>query len=281
MKPLTDRDIRAILDLLTDDDEAVAQVVKEKLFDMGREAVVRVRAAAGPDHRARRIVDGLLRRLEGPSLEAQFGNLPRTSEGDVDLETGIFVIARFGYPLVDVEGCAAILDRMAGDLTHRVSAEDHPIHVVRTLNAYLFEEQGFRGGAVSDPDNSFMNCVLERRVGIPITLSAVYLLVGRRLRLPLFGVGMPGHFIVKHGDGNPEVFFDPFSGGRVITRNECREIVTRMGFPFEEGHLAATPNRHILLRMMNNLLISVYLPRGDEEKARALMEYIQILQDIP
>ena len=277
---MTDQDIQAILGLLSDDDEAVAQVVREKLLAMGRDAILRVQAAAGPDHRARRALDGLLRRLDEPPLDAQFRTLPRTPDGDVDLEAGVFTIARFGYPRMETGECVAALDRMASDLTPRVSAEDHPIHVIRTLNAYLFEEQGFRGGVVTDPDNSFMNRVLERRTGIPITLSAVYLLVGRRLRLPLYGVGMPGHFVVKYQHGEQWVFIDPFRGGRVITRHGCREVVEGMGLPFEAGHLDATPNRHILLRMMNNLLISVYLPRGDEKKARQVMEYIQIVQGV-
>lgn len=277
MKSLTDRDVQAILALLMDDDEAIVRAVQEKLFARGREAVARVCAAAS-NTRALRAAEVLLRRLEEPPLEAQFEHLSRTPGGDVDLEEGAFVIARFGCPRVDVEGCAELLDRMAADVAPLVSAGDHPIHVIRTLNAYLFEEQGFRGGPVSDPDNSFVDRVLERKVGIPITLSAVYLFLGRRLRLPLHGVGMPGHFIVKYEEDDLEIFLDPFRGGRVITKNECRQIVARMGFPFEEGHLARTPNRHILVRMMYNLLQHVYLPGGEEERAQRLIEYIQILQ---
>jgi len=277
MKPLTDRDIQAILSLLADDDKALVRAVQEKLFARGREAVARVRAAAS-NPQALRAAEVLLRRLEEPPLEAQFEGLSGALDGDVDLEEGAFVIARFGCPWVDVEGCAELLARMAADVAPRVSAGDHPIHAIRTLNAYLSEEQGFRRGDVSDPDNSFMDRVLERRVGIPITLSAVYLFIGKRLRLPLCGVGMPGRFIVKYEEGDREIFFDPFYGGRVITRNECREVVTRMGFSFEEGHLARTPSRHILIRMMHNLLQHVYLPGGEEGRARRLIEYIQVLQ---
>ncbi|OGG56240.1 MAG: hypothetical protein A3F84_10245 [Candidatus Handelsmanbacteria bacterium RIFCSPLOWO2_12_FULL_64_10] len=279
MKPLTYRDVQAILSLLTDDDKALVRAVQERLFARGREAVARVRAAAS-NPQALRAAEVLLRRLEEPPIEAQFEGLSGALDGDVDLEEGAFVIARFGCPWVDVEGCAELLDRMAADVAPRVSAGDHPIHAIRTLNAYLAEEQGFRGGDVSDPDNSFMDRVLERKVGIPITLSAVYLFIGKRLRLPLCGVGMPGRFIVKYEEGDQEIFFDPFYGGRVITKNECREIVTRMGFTFEEGHLARTPSRHILIRMMHNLLQHVYLPGGEEERARRLIEYIQILQGV-
>ncbi|MSS73880.1 MAG: hypothetical protein EXS64_20700 [Candidatus Latescibacteria bacterium] len=276
MRTLTERDIQAILSLLADDDPVVVRAVKEKLFDMGREAVGRVQAA-GSSHRALREVECLLRRLEEPPLEVQFESLSRTPGGDLDLEEGTFAIARFGCPAVDVEGCAEFLDRMAAEVSLRVSANDHPIHVIRTLNAYLVEEQGFRGGSVSDSDNSFMDRVLARRVGIPITLSAVYLFIGRRLQLPLYGVGMPGHFIVKYEEGGREIFFNPFHGGQVITKEECRQIVMRMGFPFEEGVLARTPNRHILIRMMNNL-VRVYLAGRDEGRVRSLMEYIQIVQ---
>ena len=176
-----------------------------------------------------------------------------------------------------VEAYADRIDQMASDLAPRTSAGDHPIWVTRTLNAYLFKEQGFVPGAVLDPDNSFINRVLDRKIGIPITLSALYLLVGRRLGLPLYGVGMPGHFIVKYHDEDAEVFLDPYSGGRVITKNECREIVHRLGHPFSEEDLAPTPDRDILIRMINNLL-HIYLSKGDEGKMHKLLGYRNILR---
>ena len=117
-----------------------------------------------------------------PPLDKQFEDLSLSSE--IDLEVGTFLIAKFGYPEVLSDPYVDLLDEMAADLSPHVSKNDHPIHTIRELNAYLFDEKGFKGGAVRDPENSFINRVLDRRVGIPITLSAVYLFFEPSSRSP-------------------------------------------------------------------------------------------------
>src|SRR5262249_34684783 len=139
-----------------------------------------------------------------------------------------------------------------------VAENASPKEKVATINEVLFEDFGFRGNNDDyyDPRNSFFNDVLDRRIGIPITLSAVYPEVARRVNFPMSGVGMPGHFIVKYADPHEEFFLDPFHSGAIMTADDCREwIKTRFGdaLEFSERLLARVTPRQILSRMLNNL----------------------------
>src|SRR5207245_11486094 len=101
-----------------------------------------------------------------------------------------------------------------------------------------------------DVENSYLNKVLERRTGIPISLSAVYLLLGKRLKLPVFGVGMPGHFLVKYEADRYRVFVDSINGGSLLTQTHCARFLDQAGYGFDERYLQKTPARSILIRIL-------------------------------
>jgi regulator of sirC expression with transglutaminase-like and TPR domain len=182
-------------------------------------------------------------------------------------------LARDEYPALDVEAHLAELDGMAHEarphLRGRFEAR------VAGLCRYLFHDLGFRGNEADyyDPRNSYFNDVLDRRLGIPITLSAVAMAVGRRAGLTVEGVGLPGHFVAKAVEGGREVIFDPFHGGRVLTPRQCAAVVERVvGVPFEVTPevLRAAPLGAIVQRMLKNLK-AVYLRGGDYARAVRVM----------
>src|SRR5438270_5821855 len=149
--------------------------------------------------------------------------LEREPDAPLDLAECALTLARDEYPELDVEAYLAELDGMAreaqgylgGSLESRVAG----------LCRYLFHEMGFRGNtqAYYDPRNSYLNDVLDRRTGIPITLSAIAIAVGNRAGMAVVGVGLPGHFIAKARAGSIEVLFDPFHGGRMLTTDQCEQ----------------------------------------------------------
>lgn len=272
--------VRAILSLLGDEDESIVDLVCKKLFQMGEGPVRSVLQAAEPGSKAQREAGSVLHRLREPSLEAQFQALSRTPEEDIDLEQGAFTLARLEYPHVETARYSARLDRMAAHLAPQIAPDDHPIKVIRTLNHYLFEEQGFRGqkNYGADPDASYLNRVLDRKIGLPIAISAVYILLARRLGLSVVGIGMPLHFIVKYRAAKGmEILLDPFNKGQVLTPNECAEILAGFNVKFEEGMLPESTDRQILVRMMFNL-IGTYKYLGRSEKSEALKRLIRVLQ---
>jgi regulator of sirC expression with transglutaminase-like and TPR domain len=140
----------------------------------------------------------------------------------------------------------------------------------------MFGVFGFRGNTENyhDPRNSFFNDVLERRVGIPITLSAVYLEVARRVSFPTFGVGMPGHFLLKYGDRTQEFFLDPFNGGQILTRDDCARRFSEIfgsSQQFSDWMLKVISPRLMLFRMLNNLK-TIYLNTQAYEKSLAMVD---------
>jgi len=204
------------------------------------------------------------------------------ADAEVDLGRAAAALARLEYPDVDVEACAQRLDDYAARVAARWDASKPQETAVSAINKLLFEELGFHGNREDyyDPRNSFLNDVLERRTGIPITLSVIYIEIGRRLGLPIFGVGLPSHFIVKYDDRSRVFFVDPYHEGRVLNRQGCAELVkTLHGRPVElhDLHFAAVENRTIVLRMLNNLR-AIYVNSRQHRRALEVLDAILALE---
>ncbi|MEZ5365223.1 MAG: transglutaminase-like domain-containing protein [Bryobacterales bacterium] len=179
-------------------------------------------------------------------------------DAEVDLTRAALTLARIRYPDLQDEPTLAWLDRRAEEVQAALEHGDEPDEVVSAISRVLFEQWGFEGNRSDyyDPRNSFLNDVIERRTGIPIALSVVYMEIGKRIQAPIYGVGLPGHFLVKYHDARRRIYVDPFHEGRVLNRQGCRNLVKRLsGRPVEltDLHFAAMDNRSIILRMCNNL----------------------------
>jgi regulator of sirC expression with transglutaminase-like and TPR domain len=199
----------------------------------------------------------------------------------VDLGRAAFLLARAEYAELDLEAELTRLDDLARQAAPFVAEHLTPALRVDGLRAFLGEVCGFQGNEQDyyDPTNSFLNRVLDRRAGIPISLSVLYMEVGRRLGITLFGVGLPGHFVVKYQAGRERILLDPYHGGRTLTSDQCREIVQSMyqgQVPFREDMLAAVDKRYILVRMLSNLR-AIYLEQRQLRKALAVVEMLLAL----
>jgi regulator of sirC expression with transglutaminase-like and TPR domain len=204
------------------------------------------------------------------------------AENRLDLGRTTLLIAGEEYPGLDILRYVAKLEAMAAAVRPGVSTTDDPLRKIQHLNRYLFEERGFRGNTQEyyDPRNSFLNDVLDRRLGIPITLSVVYMEVGRRVGVPLQGIGMPGHFIMKYADVEGDIYIDAFSKGRILSRSACEELLQDVfgePVPFEETFLAPVSKKQILSRILMNLK-AIYLHTKDYLKALSVVERQLIIQ---
>ena len=203
-------------------------------------------------------------------------------ENRLDLGRAALFIAGEAYPGLDILRYVAKLEAMAAAVRPGVATTDAPILKIEHLNAYLFEERGFRGNTQEyyDPRNSFLNDVIDRRLGIPITLSVVYMEVGRRVGMPLQGVGMPGHFIMKYADPEEDIYIDPFNRGRILSREACEELLHDVygePVPFQETFLAPVSKKQILSRILMNLK-AIYIHTKDYLKALSVVERQLIIQ---
>jgi regulator of sirC expression with transglutaminase-like and TPR domain len=200
-------------------------------------------------------------------------------EGEVDLARASLLVACDEYPELEVDRYLRRLDGMAEGLQGRVGGP--AAEVVAGLNHVLFEEEGFRGNTREyyDPRNSFLNDVLDRRTGIPITLSTVYIAVGRRAGVAVHGVGLPGHFVVRVSSAGQDALVDPFHGGTVLTRQDCQDRLDRIyggRVRLAADMLAPCPIRAVLTRTVRNLK-AIYLKADDHERALRSAELLVLL----
>jgi regulator of sirC expression with transglutaminase-like and TPR domain len=197
---------------------------------------------------------------------APFAELLARDDSRIDLAHGCLMIAQDAYPELDVERYLGDLERMALRLRGRLPQSGGPEGRVVALNQFLFEELGFSGNteAYYDPRNSYLNEVMDRRTGIPITLSVLYMALGRRIGLPLEGISFPGHFLVRLRLRSGMLVLDPFTGGAPQSEGELRARLQRVipsgatqGVPLAQlpldQFLEPAANRQILARVLRNL----------------------------
>jgi len=199
-------------------------------------------------------------------------------DDSVTLDVATLQLATIEYPEVTTEPFLELLDSHANELGERVEGMSEGEEFVGAMNEYFFDELGFEGNKEDyyDPANSCLNEVLTRRKGIPITLSVVCMEIARRLERPLFGVALPGHFILKFDDGAFAAFIDPFNAGQLLGESECFDLARQASgveIPRDESLLQPAANRQIVVRMLNNLR-SAYIMR---EQPRKLLKVLDLL----
>ncbi len=203
------------------------------------------------------------------------------SREPVPLARGALLIAKEEYPDLDIAGYLDQLATLAREAEPVVKAGDDGIEQIELLSYFLFEQKGFEGNRdnYGDPRNSFLNDVIDRRLGIPITLSLIYLEVGRRLGLNLYGISFPAHFLVKAVDSRGELVIDPFNGGAILSLDEIKAMLTQVyGQPVDihPSFLKAVGGRQILIRMLRNLK-TTYLAGADSMRALSVLDRILLL----
>jgi regulator of sirC expression with transglutaminase-like and TPR domain len=198
----------------------------------------------------------------------------------IPLAEAALAVAAEEYPRLDVAGSLGVLDTLAAAVSAKLGPQRTSADVLRALRASLFEEGGFRGNRdhYYDPRNSFLNEVLERRLGIPITLSIVHIEVASRVGLPLQGVAFPGHFLVRCASGGREVFIDPFHGGEVLSAEDCvaRLQARAPRAEFDPRHLEPVGTRQILARLLHNLK-RIYVEASDDVRALWVVDRLVLL----
>jgi regulator of sirC expression with transglutaminase-like and TPR domain len=205
------------------------------------------------------------------------------STEDVPLAEAALAVAAEEYPALDAGKYVARLDELARRVRSHAPAPLRAATVLMAVRTVLFEEERFRGNDDDyyDPRNSFLNEVLDRRLGIPITLSLLYMEVARRAGLALQGVAFPGHFLLKYAPpgGGSEVFIDAYNGGEVLSSDECvaRFKAASHGRPVEPRHLAGVGPRQLLARLLHNLK-RIYLERSDDIRLWWVVDRLLMLE---
>jgi regulator of sirC expression with transglutaminase-like and TPR domain len=214
------------------------------------------------------------------SARERFAAIAGLPDERIDLAEAALWIAAEEQPGLDPAPWLARLDAMAARLRPRLDGVRDPLDRMARLAGFLADEIGLRGNAEDyyDPRNSLLNEVLARGLGIPITLALVYMEVGRRVDVPLQGVGFPGHFLLRHSR-HDQLLFDPFDRGRPLTEEDCRSRLDQLSggtLAFDPRLLKPSSPRQILVRMLNNLW-RIYLHRGDFLRTLSALDRVLLL----
>jgi regulator of sirC expression with transglutaminase-like and TPR domain len=200
---------------------------------------------------------------------------------EIELARAALAMVRCDYPQLDGYAYLARIDELAGAAKLSLGSEADVYGSIAALNGVLFQQRGFHGNRENyfDPKNSFLNEVLDRKIGIPISLSVLYIEVAQRVGLPLHGVGFPGHFLVKYSGDSEEILIDPFNQGEILSPERLEAtLATLYGrrISLKTDFLESTATKQILRRMLNNLKIT-YLRVNDLMRGLSVVERLVIL----
>lgn len=278
---LTPQDIHALIHLLGDDDDWIKQQARSALRAAGdlTTPYLETASVADDEPEIRSESSALLEDIHFDDIERRWVALQATVEGEA-LEEGAFLLERMILPdrARHVEIARDELRELTAGALEAVP-EHAPLEKrVDSLRSYVHETCRFHGNTEDyyDPDNSFFSSVLIRRTGIPITLALVYLTIGRRIGVPLVGIGMPMHFLIGYRAASSYRYLDPFFGGREVSRGECLLLLERAGFDPAERYLRPAPVVGILERMARNLTV-IYQNGARERELRLARRYVTML----
>jgi len=202
-------------------------------------------------------------------------------EPEIDLAKAALYLAQEETPNLEIDAYIAQLDEWGQRVQASLPEERYPLRVIQCINHFLYEELGFVGNEQDyyDPRNSFLNEVIERRTGIPITLALVYLEIARRIDFPMVGIGMPGHFLIRPDFQDAGIFVDAFHKGEVLFPEDCQQRLQQIyqePIALEPEFLEAVTKRQFLARMLTNLKV-IYINQQDLQRALSVMERLLLI----
>jgi regulator of sirC expression with transglutaminase-like and TPR domain len=278
-EPLSESQKGALLKLLADEDSAVYRPVREKILSYGSEVIGWLQPhTLSNDPALRRRAQDIIWHFGRQTADNRFLGFCLKHGEEFDLEEGVWLLAQTQYPDINVEAYQALLDSFVAELRERLDLTREAKEVLTRINSYLFEELGFSGNEENyyDPENSYLNRVIDRRTGNPINLSLLYMLLARRLRLPVTGIGLPGHFICRHQSSAAEIFIDAFNGGKFLSKADCVQYLAHANYSLRDDCLAPVSSRRMLLRICGNLH-QTYLQLQRTEETTRIQRYLVAL----
>ncbi len=268
----------ALLTLLGDDDPAVVQIARRRLEDAGEDGLQFLQGQrVHPEPAIRRRVREILRDHAAARFDTAFTAFILTHGEHFDLEDAAWLFTLTTHPEINVAAFRAQLDDWAGE-ARELMASPAGSGALPAIGEVLFGRLGFRGneGDYYNPANSYLDQVMDRRLGIPISLSLIYMFVARRLGLPVVGIGMPGHFLCRYQTPTDEFYVDAFHGGQLLSRIDCKKRLVNLAVEYDERHLSPISPRRILQRLIANLHL-IHKERRHRKEAERLERYLVAL----
>lgn len=269
----------ALITLLADEDVEVYRTIRDKILSYGqpaREWLHTYHLSNDPvlRRRAMEIVDQLDRAVN----DQCFHEFCLRCGEDFDLEQAAGLLARTRYPDAHLPAYTALLDQWAKEVAERIEGEKTPETILTALNKKLFLALGFRGDEQHHlaPASCYLNCAMDGRAANPVTLSLIYLLIARRLRLPVTGIALPGYFLCRYQSPTREIYIDVYHKGKFWSKADCVKFIQTTQIGLQEAHPTAVTPRRILLEMCKSLH-QIYEHLEMRQEAARVQRYVMAL----
>jgi regulator of sirC expression with transglutaminase-like and TPR domain len=265
----------AIIRLLKDSDPETVNLTKQQLLQGGANAIPDLRDLLATDDQLVTLhVREILSEIEIRHDKETFEEICRTISDLVGLERAAWYLARIFQPGVDVYSYQNTIENWSHALRDHLAGCDSDSSRAVAMSQFFGKELGLRGNEDDyyNTRNSLLPCVMDSRLGIPISLSLLYMIVGRRADLKVEGINLPGHFVVRHGT----LLLDPFHGGRLLMPSDCAQILSSQNQTLQRDHLRAAHPKLILIRMLANLLY-VFQQEQNELAQKMITKWIHLL----
>lgn len=280
MYSIPQSEVKAIANLLKSSDINTLKLVEEQLKTFNIKTLKEINDKLPLDDiEARRLFSSIVLKIKREGLKEDFKSWSKNNSND--LESGAFLIASFSNPFLSSEQYSETLNSWRNTLSvnlKKIKLQNDPTSIINEINHFMFMELGFKGNKeiYYDAENSFIDKVIDKRLGNPILLSIIYLLLTTKLGLPFSGVNMPAHFLVQYLDAFEPIFIDPFNQGEIITKADCKEKIKTLKLVWQEDYLLSPTIKQIILRIMQNL-INIYHSEGQLELKRYFESYVSII----
>lgn len=275
-------EIESLVSLLDDPDPYVHGAVKRRLFELGERAVPLLDQEKNnvSNDEERALITDIIRHITYGSIEEDFIDVLENGLNTLEhLEDAIFILSRFENPTLRALEYKRKLDHFAETIHDEIRYQPVQSKQMRLLLNFIFNELGFSGGTTDyyNTDNAFLDCVIDRRRGLPISLALVVLFLARRLDLPFKGINMPIHFLLKFDGDKEDVLIDPFDHGKAVTYNQCHYFLKQNGVEPKPSYFQEVNEAQMLARCIGNLMQS-YRRKEEEQKAEDLKGLLHTLE---
>jgi regulator of sirC expression with transglutaminase-like and TPR domain len=277
---MTDNELKALVSLLDDQDEQIVTQVVDKIRSLGREAIPYLEQEWEHNFNpsVQRRIEVLIHDLQYELLKFRIQEWYESK--DQDLLTGLWLIATYNYPDLEIEKLKQELEQIYYEAWLEFKPDLYPFDQIKVLNGVLFSKLKFGANTKNfhSPGNSMINIVLESRKGNPITLSVIYMLVAQKLKMPVYGVNLPNLFIVTYKDDKNQFYVNAFNKGLIFSKQDIENYIHELRLTPQDSFFEHCSSLEIVRRVFRNLIMS-FDKMGEHEKAEEVKELLLLIAD--
>ncbi|MCG8576857.1 MAG: transglutaminase-like domain-containing protein [Flavobacteriales bacterium] len=282
-------ELEALIRLVEDPDPGIYDQVRLELVGRGKEIIPVLESTDSHDFEHDQKIRSIIKEIRFNEIKNELMKWRESSNRD--LLRGSLIISKFQYPHIENKKVEEELERIKQKVWLEINEDNTAFEIVKIFNHVLFDHCGFKSSKTNfySPQNSYINTVLESKVGNPLSLSILYSVIAQKLQIPIYGVNLPNHFVLGFldefqtlkmlglsADRNILFYINPFSKGRIFDHNEIENYLRSLNLPLQKDYFEPCSNSDILKRMITNLSYA-YGKEGETEKVRQLKELQEIL----